>query len=109
VINGVWNNIVALSRLEAAARRSSGHPQRLQRHLSQGFDSEIGESSFIAASTSTEASSPSYLLFSDRKFWAFAENPSLFQRIFVGILAGLRAFFRACRSGKRSAAVVPSK
>jgi len=55
--------------------------------------SEIGaESSFISASTSTEASSPSYLFFSDRKFWAYAESQCLFQRIFVGILAGLRAF-----------------
>src|SRR6266571_2711952 len=54
---------------------------------------EIGaESSFIAASTSTEASSPSYLLFSERKFWAFAERQCLFQRIFAGILGGLRAF-----------------
>src|SRR5205823_7596028 len=43
-------------------------------------------------STSAEASSPSYLLFSDRKFWAFAESQCLFQRIFVGIVAGLLAF-----------------
>jgi hypothetical protein len=55
--------------------------------------SEIGaESSFIAATTSTEASSPSHLLFSDRKFWAFAESQCLFQKIFAGNLAGLRAF-----------------
>jgi len=50
------------------------------------------ESSFISASTRTEAFSPSYLLFSERKFWAFAEGQRLFQGIFVGILAGLRAF-----------------
>jgi len=57
------------------------------------LSSEIrAESSFTAASTSTEAFSPSYLLFSDRKFWAFAESQCLFQRIFVGNLAGLRAF-----------------
>jgi len=54
---------------------------------------EIGaESSFISASTGTEAFSPSYLFFSDRQFWAYAESQCLFQRIFVGILAGLRAF-----------------
>jgi len=31
----------------------------------------------------------------------------LFQRIFVGILAGLRAFSRCCACSKRSAAAVP--
>jgi len=55
--------------------------------------SEIGaESSFIAASTSPAAFLPSYLLFSNRKFWAFAESQCLFQKIFAGNLAGLRAF-----------------
>jgi hypothetical protein len=52
--------------------------------------SEIGrKSSFIVAS-----SSPSFLLFSIRQFSAFAESRRLFQRIFVGNLAGLRAFSR---------------
>jgi hypothetical protein len=49
----------------------------------------------MAASTSTDASSPSHLLFSDRQFSAFAESQRLFQRIFVGIVAGLRAFSRS--------------
>jgi len=31
-------------------------------------------------------------LFSDREFSAFEKSQRLFQRIFVGILAGLRAF-----------------
>jgi len=38
------------------------------------------------------AASPSFLLFSIRQFSAFAEHQRLFQRIFVGILAGLRTF-----------------
>src|SRR5437660_690323 len=71
-----------LSRLEAAARHSSGRPQRLQRHPFQSLGSEISaESSRIAASTSLEAPSPSCLLFSERKFWAFSESHCLFQGI----------------------------
>jgi hypothetical protein len=46
------------------------------------------------------ASSLPYLLFSDRKFWAFAESQYLFQRVFVGILAGLRAFSRCLPKGQ---------
>jgi len=38
------------------------------------------------------AASPSFLLFSIRQFSAFAEHQRLFQRIFVGILDGLRTF-----------------
>jgi len=59
--------------------------------------SEIGgKSSFMVASMSTEAS-PSFLFFSDRQFSTFAESQSLFQRIFGGILARLRAFSRWLR------------
>src|SRR5207249_11793799 len=77
----------------AATGHSGGRPRRLQRHLSQSLGSELGaESSFIAVSTSRKASSPSYLFFSERKFWAFAQSQCLFKRIFVGNLAGLRAF-----------------
>src|SRR5258706_5216212 len=48
VIDGVWNSIVALSRLEAATRHSSGRVQRLQRHLARSLGGEIGaKSSFI--------------------------------------------------------------
>src|SRR5712691_11856017 len=40
------------------------------------------------------AASPSFLLFSNRQFSAFAESQCLFQRIFVGIVVGLRALSR---------------